>query len=116
MRQCADDSVLYTVAAERIDEIAAVVELALEVLPVVGDAERAVAAAQRGAKRRGIAQVAFDDLRAEAGEFLCGRRARTARQTAHAIGAGTQQVARDRAALGARGADNEDALERRHTR
>jgi hypothetical protein len=45
MRQRADDRVLYTARGERIHEIPAVLELALEVLPVVGDSECTLAAA-----------------------------------------------------------------------
>jgi hypothetical protein len=69
VRQRADDRVLDAASGQRIDEVAAVLELALEVLPVVGDAECAVATAQRGAQRRGIAQIAFDQLAAEIGDF-----------------------------------------------
>ena len=52
VRQRADDCVLDVARRERVDEIAAVLELALEVLPVVGHAERTVAAAQRRAQCR----------------------------------------------------------------
>jgi hypothetical protein len=45
VRQRADDGVLYTARAQRIDKVASVVVLALEVFPVVGDPECAVAAA-----------------------------------------------------------------------
>ena len=48
-------------------------EFALEVFPVVGDSERAVAVTQRGTQRRGIAQIAFDHFAAERGELLCRR-------------------------------------------
>jgi hypothetical protein len=58
VRQGADDRVLYTARGERIDEIPAVLELALEVFPVVGDPERTIAAAQRGAQGYGIVQIA----------------------------------------------------------
>jgi hypothetical protein len=48
VRQSAYDRVLYTAGLERVDQIPTVLELALEVFPVVSDAERAVAVAECG--------------------------------------------------------------------
>jgi hypothetical protein len=93
VRQRADDGVLYTAGHERIDEVAALIELALVMFPVVGHAERAVAAAQSGAQGEGIVQVALDQFAAETCDLFCRCRARTTGQAAHRVGSGAQELA-----------------------